>query len=98
MLARLNKAFYAEKDTTDTNVLADLAHEVGIPRGDFQIAFEYDATKQETLADIQYAQRSQATGFPTLIGVTEGAQPIVLTLGYRAWEGVEPTLDDWLRA
>jgi putative protein-disulfide isomerase len=99
MLARLHKAFYAEnQDTTDTNVLADLAHEVGVPRGDFQIAFEDDATKQETLADFQYAQRSQVTGFPTVIGVTEGAQSIALTLGFRAWEGVEPTLDDWLSA
>ena len=73
-------------------------HEVGVPRGDFQIAFEDDATKQETLADFQYAQRSQVTGFPTVIGVTEGAQSIALTLGFRAWEGVEPTLDDWLSA
>ena len=97
MLDRLHRAFYAEnRDVTDADVLADLAAEVGVDRSDFQIAHAADETKQETLADFHYAQRSQITGFPTLVGVTEGAKPMLLTIGYRPWADMEPAIDDWL--
>ncbi len=99
MLNRLHRAFYAEcKDTTDPDVLADLAHEIGVPRGEFQIAHADEATKQETLAEFQYAQNSQITGFPTVIGVTEGETPVALSLGFRPWERMEPALNEWLDA
>jgi len=97
MLARLHRAFYAENmDVTDAGVLAGLAAEIGVPLGDFQIAFEDDSTKQETLADFHYAQRSQISGFPTLIGIAEGQTPVALTIGFRPWENMEPALDQWL--
>ncbi len=97
MLARLHKAFYAEnKDTTDPKVLAELANEVGVPLSEFEIAFQDQDTKQETLADFYYAQRSQITGFPTLVGVAEGEDPVALTIGFRPWENLEPALDQWL--
>ncbi|MEQ8321630.1 MAG: DsbA family protein [Rhodospirillales bacterium] len=99
MLARLHRAFYAEnRDTTDPEVLADLAHEVGVPRGDFLIAFADEVSKQETLADFQYAQRSQITGFPTLVGVQKDQTPVALTIGFRPWENMEPALEQWLAA
>lgn len=98
MLARLHKAFYAENlDTTDPDVLARLAGEIGLPGSDFQIAFDDAQTKQETLADFQYAQRSQITGFPTLVGVGEGTTPVALTIGFRPWDGIEAALDAWLK-
>ena len=97
MLDRLHRAFYAEnKDTTDPEVLADLAHEIGIPRGDFQIAHSDARSKQETLAEFHYAQRSQITGFPTLIGVADGTQPVALTMGFRPWQNMAPVMDAWL--
>lgn len=99
MLARLHRAFYAEnRDTTDPEVLADLAHEIGVPREDFQIAFADEVSKQETLADFQYAQRSQITGFPTLVGVQKDQTPVALTIGFRPWEHMEPALGQWLAA
>lgn len=99
MLARLHRAFYAEnRDTTDPEVLADLAHEIGVPHGDFQIAFADEVSKQETLADFQYAQRSQITGFPTLVGVQKDQTPVALTIGFRPWEHMEPALEQWLAA
>lgn len=99
MLARLHRAFYAEnRDTTDPAVLAALANEIGVPLGEFEIVFADEATKQETLADFHYAQRSQISGFPTLIGVAEGTTPIALTIGFRPWEGIEPALEQWLSA
>ncbi len=99
MLARLHRAFYAEnQNTTDPDVLTRLAGEIGVPDGDFQIAFDDAETKQETLADFQYAQRSQITGFPTLIGVGESTTPVALTIGFRPWTGIEAVLDQWLDA
>lgn len=97
MLNRLHQAFYAENtNVTDSATLADLAAEVGIARGDFEIAHTAHETREETLADFHYAQRSQITGFPTLIGITEGARPSVLTIGFQPWEGIEPALEAWL--
>lgn len=97
MLEHIHKAFYADnRDTTDTATLADIANEVGVPRGDFEIAHADEETKQETLADFYYAQRSQITGFPTLIGVEEGQQPVALTIGFRPWDGIKKPLTDWL--
>lgn len=99
MLNRLHQAFYVEcRNTTDENILADLAHEIGVPRGDFEIAFADDETKQETLAEFHYAQNSQITGFPTLVGIAESETPVALSLGFRPWERMEPVLTDWLAA
>lgn len=97
MLDRLHRAFYAENiDVTDSAALADLAAEIGIARGDFEVVHTQQETREETLADFHYAQRSQITGFPTMIGITEGLRPSVLTIGYRPWEGIEPLLEAWL--
>ena len=97
MLNRLHKAFYSEgKDTTDSDVLADLAQEVGVPRDQFETVFADEQTKQETLADFQYAQRSGIQGFPTVVGVDGDTQPIALTMGYRPWDAMEPAVEGWL--
>lgn len=97
MLNRLHKAFYSEgKDTTDPDVLADLANEVGVPRGDFEIVFADEQTKQETLGEFQYAQRSGIQGFPTVVGIEGDTQPVALTMGFRPWDAMEPAVEDWL--
>ena len=80
----------------DPDVLADLAHEVGVPRGDFEIVFADEQTKQETIGEFQYAQRSGIQGFPTVVGVDGETQPIALTMGYRPWEAMEPAVEGWL--
>lgn len=99
MLARLHRAFYAEcQDTTDTDTLTNLAAEVGLEREGFRREFESDDAKQETLADFHYAQRSQITGFPTLVGITEGETPVALTIGFRPWAQMEPAMTQWLDA
>ena len=97
MLNRLHKAFYSEgKDTTDAEVLADLASEVGLPRGDFEIVFADEQTKQETLGEFQYAQRSGIQGFPTVVGVDGDTPPVALTMGFRLWDAMEPAVEGWL--
>lgn len=99
MLNRLHRAFYAEgQDTTDPDTLADLAAETGMQRSDFQAEFENEDTKQETLADFHYAQRSQISGFPTLVGIAEGQTPAALTIGFRPWKDMEPAIAQWLSA
>jgi len=97
MLARLHKAFYAEgRDVTDSETLADLACEVGMQRDEFLREYMDDAARQETLADFNYAQRSQITGFPTLVGVAKDQTPVALTIGFRPWAQLEPALEQWL--
>lgn len=97
MLDRLHRAFYAEcRDTTDPEVIADLASDVGLDRDAFKAMHADEQSRQETLAEFHYTQRSQINGFPTLVGVTEGRQPVALTMGYRPWEAMEPIVDTWL--
>lgn len=97
MLDRLHRAFYAEgRDTTDAEVIADLAAEIGLDRGAFRTAHDAEQSRQETLAEFQYTQRSQIGGFPTLVGVTEGARPTALTMGFRPWSAMEPIVEGWL--
>ena len=97
MLNRLHRAFYAENlDVTDPGVLIEIATEIGLPGGDFEIAYGSDEAKQATLGEFQYAQRSHITGFPTLVGITEGETPVMLTMGFQPWEGIAPAIEDWL--
>jgi len=97
MLDRLHRAFYAEcQDTTDPEVIANLATEIGLDRDAYKVAFEDESSRQETLAEFQYTQRSQINGFPTLVGVTEGRRPVALTMGFRPWEAMEPIVESWL--
>lgn len=97
MLNRLHKAFYSEgKDTTDADVLADLASEVGVARDEFATVFADEQTKQETLGEFQYAQRSGIQGFPTVVGVDGDTQPVALTMGFRPWDAMEPAVEGWL--
>lgn len=97
MLDRTHRAFYAEgRDTTDPEVLADLAAEIGLDRAAFLETHSEEQSRQETLSEFQYTQRSQVGGFPTLVGVTEGIQPTALTMGFRRWDAMEPIIETWL--
>jgi putative protein-disulfide isomerase len=61
-------AFYAEgRDVTQPEVLADVAHALGIPRGDFAKAFASQEMRDATLADFQQTQSWGIRGFPALI-------------------------------
>lgn len=97
MLDRLHRAFYAEgRDTTAPAVLADLAADVGLDPDAFRATHDEEQSRQETLAEFQYTQRSRIGGFPTLVGVAEGTRPEALTMGFRPWEAMEPIVEDWL--
>lgn len=97
MLNRLHEAFYAEgKDVTKSDVLAELAGELGLDPAAFAAMHASEEARQLTLAEFQYTQRSQIGGFPTLVGVAEGAQPVALTMGYQPWQSMQPIVESWL--
>lgn len=78
-------AFYAEgRNVTEPDVLADLAHGLGLPRAEFNMAFASQAMRDATLQDFQQAQAWGIRSFPSLLimhgdhlhGVANGYVPI----------------------
>lgn len=92
----VQRAFYAEgKDTTDENVLADLAGDFGFDRDAFYEVLTADETKEETLGDFWFSQKSGVTGFPTLIAV-EDEKGAIVTAGFQEYESLETPLGQWV--
>jgi putative protein-disulfide isomerase len=98
MLARLQRAFYAEgKDITKPEVQADIAAELGFDRDAFLAGLAEEALKQETWGDYAIAQRAGVTGFPTLIvGPNSDGTYAVAARGCQPAEGVVAGVDAWL--
>ena len=64
----VSKAFYAEGlDVTRTDVLADIAERLDVPREAFIYAFESDRMREATRVDFEQAKTWGIRGFPTLI-------------------------------
>ena len=97
-LARAQKAFYAEgQDVTSSEVLADLAQELGLDRTDFFDQWSSETAKQETWRDYAVSQRAGVTAFPTLVGgPSETGAYGVVTRGYAPPEQVVAVLRDWI--
>lgn len=93
----VQRAFYAEgRDTTNADVLADIAAGHGLDRREFKAAM---ATKEAGIATRQDFEATRASGvsaFPTLYaGEPEGGYAMV-TAGYRPLDGLADILEDWL--
>jgi putative protein-disulfide isomerase len=97
-LLRTQRAFYAEaRDVTKSEVLADLAEEVGLDRPDFLAQWDAEESKQETWRDYAISQRAGVTGFPTLVaGPNQEGVFGVVTRGYAPPEQVVAVLKDWI--
>ena len=97
-LKRVHAAFYAQnQDVTEASILADLAGECGLDRGEFLHAFCSEEVKQETWQDFAIAQRAGIRGFPCLIaGVGEGAGYSIVTMGYQSTDRILQSLSQWL--
>lgn len=95
--ARISTAFYAEgRDTTSSDVLADLAVEAGIDRARFSAELLAAETRNETFRDFLSAQEMGVRGFPTVVaGPTPDGYALV-TNGYRPIDGLIGTLEAWL--
>lgn len=75
-------AFYAEgKDTAKPEILAEVAQQQGLPRDNFQTAFDSDAMREATRQDFGQAQAWGIRGFPTLLAEAQGQLHLVAS-GY----------------
>lgn len=97
-LSRVQNAFYAEsRDTTDPEVLADIAAEFGLARDRFAETFADEETLEETRLDYSLSRSAGITGFPSLIAGRDGSREYAaVTIGYQPAERVLPLLERWL--
>jgi putative protein-disulfide isomerase len=71
-------AFYAEgRNVTQREVLADIAAQQGLPRANFEAAFDSDELHEATRRDFAQAQAWGIRGFPALVGEAGGALHLV---------------------
>ena len=92
----LQGAFYAEnQDVTQDDVLIDFAGAFGLAEDKFAEQFRSESMKQRTSLDFRFAQRLGVTGFPTVV-VNDGSVYAYLTVGYQAYERLQPILEAWL--
>ncbi len=97
LLARLQKAFYAEnQDITSSDTLIALALEVGCREDTFPAAYDSDAIKKATQADFQITQQLGITGFPTLLAGTVKEGFGIVTSGYSPLEAIAEPITAWL--
>ena len=95
-LASMHQAFYAEnRDTTDPEVLADLAEETGVERDAFAEAFPSRQMIHLTAGDFFRSQSMGVPGFPTTVPRT-GDNLSLLSSGFRPFEDLKPRLDQWV--
>ena len=69
----VQQAFYAEgRDVTQREVLAAIAESAGLPRANFESAFDAEETRLATRADFSQAQHWGIRGFPALLAEVGG--------------------------
>ncbi len=96
-LAAVQRAFYAEnRDVTDTAVLTEIAHGVGLDRGLLAALLAEPEIADATRADFRLVQAAGIPGFPAVI-LQDGDRSTLLTIGYRPYEALRPQVEDWLR-
>lgn len=94
--AAVSRAFYGHnRDTTDGEVLADIAAEQGLDRDVFLVAFNSADVRNETFRDFLMAKDMGVEGFPCLIAGT-GEPYALVTSGFRPLDGMIEALETWL--
>ena len=74
----VQKAFYADgRDVTRREVLAEVAEETGLPRGNFEVAFDSEAMRDAARGDFAQAQHWGIRGFPALVAEAGGELHLV---------------------
>jgi putative protein-disulfide isomerase len=93
---RIHKGYYVEDtDTTKLETFVDYAEKEGLDGSAFAAAFESEATKQETMDDFAWCQKTGVTGFPTVV-LREDTTMAALTVGYQPFDTIKPVLDAWV--
>jgi putative protein-disulfide isomerase len=94
----VQRAFYAEgRDTTDAGALIAIAAECGIDATAFGSALRSEQMAAATGADFRLSRQLGVHEFPSLV-LQDGTRYAYLTVGYRPFEELAPTLHGWLAA
>ncbi len=95
-LATVHAAFYRDnRDVTEPDTLCQVGEEFGFDGGRFAREFFGEQSAKETERDFVMTQRAGVQGFPTLLGVRDGAARL-LSPGFQPWEAIERVVDHWL--
>lgn len=96
-MGRISEAFYANnRDTTDADVLCDLAAEAGDDRDSFRAEFLAADTRNATIRDFHFAQQSGVSGFPCLLIGGDDVGYALVTNGYRPLDDLPDAIERWL--
>jgi putative protein-disulfide isomerase len=69
----VQQAFYAAgRDVTQRDTLSAIAEAIGLPRGNFEAAFDAEDTRLTTRQDFSQAQHWGIRGFPALLAEVKG--------------------------
>jgi putative protein-disulfide isomerase len=86
-------AFYAEgRNVTLSEVLADLAETLGLPRDEFALAFASDAMREQTRRDFSQALAWGIRGFPAMVA-EHGDSLHLVAQGYLPAEALRERLE-----
>ena len=97
MMSAISEAFYANnRDTTDTDTLADIAESQGMNRASFLEVFQAADTRNATVRDFYFAQQSGVQGFPCLVVGRESEGYGLVTNGFRPIDGMIEGIERWL--
>ncbi|MFZ4805721.1 MAG: DsbA family protein [Hyphomicrobiaceae bacterium] len=96
-MAAVQRGFYgANRDTTNAEVLVDIAAEEGFDRPAFVEAIVSPDIKNATFRDFLVAQQAGIQGFPALLASRGGDEYALVTNGYRPLDGLIEALEDWM--
>ncbi len=92
----VQEAFYAHnRDVTDQEVLVGIAADLDLGTEAFTSEFKAVQTVTETWRDFETSRRMGVTGFPTLLAGNEEEGYETISPGYRPWEKVRETIEDY---
>lgn len=90
----LQIAWYRDgRDITQTEVLADIAEELGLHRESFISRFNSDEIRQFTEQDFMICHKLGVRGFPTVIGMHNGEMHLV-TSGYHTFAQMHEIIEE----
>lgn len=95
-LERLAVAFYADnRDMTNAQEIADVAHEAGFNRGEFLTAFQSAEAHAATQHDFATCLQAGIRGFPTLLAANGTNGYRLITQGFCTLAEIEGPLEQW---
>jgi len=96
-LKNVQEAFYVDNaDVTKEEVLAGLAHALGVDRAQFFTQFYDSKLKQSVWEEFDQARQLGVNGFPALLG-RRANEVTTLTHGYQPFQELHPKIDEWLQ-